>query len=799
MKKIANCFLIISIMMSSFLFINNVSAVTYTATVTEKDGINVRSGAGTDNSISGSLNYGAKVTLVSNSKKTGTGCSSGWYQVNYGGSTSRYICSEYVKITSSGESATITKDEYYTIKNWVSRINENSTNIRIGAGTDYKVQDTVYLGTEVEVIDDSLKNWYKVKYYNNKTGYVSKSLVSFYDEIVAKDTEYEATLKKAGFPESYYPYLTYLHKKHPNWKFTAVNTNKYFDTVVDKEVGKNYIQSTISTYRQSSTLRESPNWYTASKGVVAFYLDPRNYLNEKNIYVFENLSYDEENHTKDILSQIFKGSYLNTDTYINYYLSAGKTYNISPVHLAARTKQEGGTKEAYDAVSGKVSSTWDSYDGYVCSSYVKLNSGNKTGYVSGSSGVNLRKSYTTSSELLVFLRKNQAFTLSSTTKYTGTGCSSGWYKVNVKRTLTGYYNYYNIGAYGSNPVKRGLAVAAGYVGDLDGTPWNTREKAIKYGAKFIAENYTSAGQDTLYFQKFNTGPSGNYNNQYMTNVTAPASEAISTYESYDEIGITNKSLSFKIPVYKNMPSAATTLPPLGNTDNNLSTITIDDTKLSGFDSDVLTYVKYISDKTTKVSVKAKASASTSKVEGTGTINTTNTETTVSIKVTSEVGTSKTYKITLVKVKSDDDKKTLSPDEIINKIDVKYSNAYLSGIKNKTSATTLTNMIQNKEPSAKVEITTKNGVKKTGNLATGDILTITSNNTTKKITISIKGDANGDGKVSAIDLFQIQKYILKKGTLKNEYLEAADANYNGKVTSIDLFQIQKEILGKSVLK
>lgn len=798
MKKIINYFLIISIIMSSFLFINNVKAVTYTATVTDKEGINVRTGASTNYKIAGSLNYNAKITLVSNTKKTGTGCSSGWYQVNYGGSTSRYICSNYVKITSSGDTATITKEEYYTIKNWVSRINENSTNIRTGASTSYKIKDTVYLGTEVQVID-TLKDWYKVKYYNNKTGYVYKPLVSFYDEIVAKDTAYEATLKKAGFPESYYPYLTYLHKKHPNWKFTAVNTNKYFDTAVDKEVGKNYIQSTIPTYRQSNTLKEAPNWYSASKGVVAFYLDPRNYLNEKNIYVFENLSYDEDNHTKDIISQIFKGSYLNTDTYINYYLSAGKTYNISPVHLAARTKQEGGTNSNYDGVSGKVSTIWDSYDGYICSSYVKLNSDNKTGYVSDSDGVNLRKSYTTSSESLVYLRKNQSFTLAKSTKYTGTGCPSGWYKINVKRTLTGYYNYYNIGAYGSNPVVRGLAVAAGYIGEFDGTPWNTREKAIKYGAKFIAENYTDAGQDTLYFQKFNTGPSGNYNNQFMTNVTAPASEAISTYDSYNELGIENKSLSFKIPVYKNMPSSATTLPPLGNTNNDLSTITIEGEKLEGFDSDILTYVKYISDKTTEVEVKAKPSASTSKVKGTGTINTPNTETTVSIKVTSEVGTYKTYKITLVKVKSDDPTNALSPDQIINKIDVKYSNEYLSGIRNKTSVSTLTNMIQKVEPSAKVEITTKNNVKKTGNLATGDILIITSNNITKKITISIKGDTNGDGKINSVDLFRIQKHISNYTKLTGPNKESADTNYDGKINSVDLFRTKKHITGYITLK
>ena len=294
--------------------------------------------------------------------------------------------------------------------------------------------------------------------------------------------------------------------------------------------------------------------------------------------------------------------------------------------------------------------------------------------------------------------------------------------------------------------------------------WKKRS-FLEYWNQHIAENYTDAGQDTLYFQKFNTGPSGNYNNQFMTNVTAPASEAISTYDSYNEIGITSKGLSFKIPVYKNMPSNATTLPPLGNTNNDLSTITIEGEKLEGFDSDILTYVKYISDKTTEVEVKAKPSASTSKVEGTGTINTPNTETTVSIKVTSEVGTYKTYKITLVKVKSDDPINALSPDQIINKIDVKYSNEYLSGIRNKTSVSTLTNMIQKVEPSAKVEITTKNNVKKTGNLVTGDILIITSNNITKKITISIKGDTNGDGKINSVDLFRTKKHITGYITLK----------------------------------
>ena len=109
------------------------------------------------------------------------------------------------------------------------------------------------------------------------------------------------------------------------------------------------------------------------------------------------------------------------------------------------------------------------------------------------------------------------------------------------------------------------------------------------------------------------------------------------------------------------------------------------------------------------------------------------------------------------------------------------------------------MIQNKEPSAKVEITTKNGVKKTGNIVTGDILIITSNNITKKITISIKGDTNGDGKINSVDLFRIQKHISNYTKLTGPNKESADTNYDGKINSVDLFRTKKHITGYITLK
>ena len=68
-----------------------------------------------------------------------------------------------------------------------------------------------------------------------------------------------------------------------------------------------------------------------------------------------------------------------------------------------------------------------------------------------------------------------------------------------------FYNFYNIGAYQDNytssAVTRGIAVAAGLVDSYEGTPWDTREKAIVYGGKFIATAYINNNQNTLYYQK----------------------------------------------------------------------------------------------------------------------------------------------------------------------------------------------------------------------------------------------------------------------------------------------------------
>ena len=46
----------------------------------------------------------------------------------------------------------------------------------------------------------------------------------------------------------------------------------------------------------------------------------------------------------------------------------------------------------------------------------------------------------------------------------------------------------------------------------------------------------------------------------MTNILAPASESLSTYRSYKSLGILNKKLVFKIPVFNSMPTSNTSHP-----------------------------------------------------------------------------------------------------------------------------------------------------------------------------------------------------------------------------------------------
>ena len=59
---------------------------------------------------------------------------------------------------------------------------------------------------------------------------------------------------------------------------------------------------------------------------------------------------------------------------------------------------------------------------------------------------------------------------------------------------------------------------------------------------------------------------------------------------------------------------------------------------------------------------------------------------------------------------------------------------------------------------------------------------------------VKGDLNGDGKLTGTDLLKLKKHIVKLELLPSYYLEAADVNLSGDITSTDLLKLKQAIIG-----
>lgn len=214
----------------------------------------------------------------------------------------------------------------------------------------------------------------------------------------------------------------------------------------------------------------------------------------------------------------------------------------------------------------------------------------------------------------------------------------------------GYYNYFNIGAYasgGMDAVGRGLWYAS--QSGTYGRPWNTPEKSITGGAQYYATNYVKAGQDTLYLKKFNVQGSNIYKHQYMTNVEAAASEGALFAQGYGNV-LKNSALTFKIPVYNNMPSSPCAKPTgTGSPNNKLRSLGVDGFSLTPtFNRDTMSYDLIVDQSVTSVNVSATAIDSSATTSGNGNVSLSGTSTDIKVIVTAQNGTQRTYTIHVVR-------------------------------------------------------------------------------------------------------------------------------------------------------
>ena len=64
---------------------------------------------------------------------------------------------------------------------------------------------------------------------------------------------------------------------------------------------------------------------------------------------------------------------------------------------------------------------------------------------------------------------------------------------------------------------------------------------------------------------------------------------------------------------------------------------------------------------------------------------------------------------------------------------------------------------------------------------------------------VKGDVNGDGKISSMDYVLVKNHILNINKLSGTNASAADVNSDGKISSMDYVLIKNHILGISQIK
>lgn len=317
-------------------------------------------------------------------------------------------------------------------------------------------------------------------------------------------TTYTQSLKSgiSNFPKEYQDALNQIKKLHPNWNFEAYYTGISWDNLILNETGthgRNRVINSSDLSWKCSCGDVASGYACASEGIIKYYLDPRNFLNEVNIFQFLEISYNSKIHNIEGIKNAVKGTFLDKEitytmiendeekSYTKHYaeiiLDAAKKSNMSPYSIVTKIIQEVGTNGS-SSVSG-------TYEGY-----------------------------------------------------------------------TGYYNFYNLGAYDSgNAIVNALKYARDkgwnnqYKAIIEGAQEiaNSYTNAGQNTAYFY--KWDVVGTKILQSGQSQTVSSSNmFWHQYMTNVQDPTSQSKTLYNTYVKNNVIDECLNFIIPVYDNMPT-----------------------------------------------------------------------------------------------------------------------------------------------------------------------------------------------------------------------------------------------------
>lgn len=336
---------------------------------TIKAATNVRSGPKKTYDLLGKVEKGKTITFTKMIENINGGV---WYEYKYSSDQYGYIHGDYVKmsVTLTFKQGTITTDSGISL------------NVRSDAGSEYSKLGSLASGAIVAVLGSKKasdgKVWYNYQFSSSKKGWICSDYVKI--ENVKSESEFEEYMDEQGFPDSFKPYLRVLKAEHPKWVFKAYDVGCTWKTAVDKENAKpglNVIDTSLpKSWRSKDSdcynaktgvwSRYDGRWYSAHTDVIRYYMDPRNFLNDDEIYQFLTHKYNAETQNIETVKAVVKGTFMETrkpggwKTFAALINAAGKNSGVNPNVLAAMIIQEQGSK----GTSGLISGTYSGYKGY---------------------------------------------------------------------------------------------------------------------------------------------------------------------------------------------------------------------------------------------------------------------------------------------------------------------------------------------------------------------------------------------------------------------------------------------------
>lgn len=347
------------------------------------------------------------------------------------------------------------------------------------------------------------KNKIKIIKYFLSSYIIISMLTNVFLPLKSNAATYTQTVKIGieNFPASYQSALYELQELHPNWNFTAYYTGIDWNEFISAEgaCGKNRVGSSFDTAYRCSCGNLASGFYCADDKITAYFIDPRNFLTERNIFQFLEVSYNSSLHTKKIIENLIKNhavfNYGNpisltitatgeakTMTYADIIMEAANQSQMSPISIVVKIIQEVGSK------------------------------GSESTYGTHS-------------------------------------------------TYPNCYNFFNIGANDAgNAITNGLKYASDnnwkdpYTAIVQGAIFNSKNYIQKGQNTAYFYKYDCVGTSILTAGNSQTISSSNLYYQYMTNVQDPYSQSANLFSTYTNYGLLNSSLNFIIPIYENMPA-----------------------------------------------------------------------------------------------------------------------------------------------------------------------------------------------------------------------------------------------------